>query len=493
MLFDYALARHTRRTRHFQLIFITALILLIGTDAWHPNPTLASPARAGFVSPVPIPGDGSQTFFETNKTVTGIFLDYWNANGGLAQQGYPISEVKGEISDLDGKPYTVQYFERAVFEYHPENSAPYNVLLSQLGVFQYKQKYPSGAPNQQPNTSPGSQLFAETGHRLGGKFLDYWQSHGGLTQQGFPISDEFTEISDLDGKPYTVQYFERAVFELHPENDAPYDVLLSQLGTFRNQQIGGRDGGPVEGSFDVGGYKLWISCIGQGSTTVLMDSSIGNGADQWSSVQPGISKFARACVYDRAWLGKSNPGPAPRTSEQMVKELHALLGAANVRGPYVLVGGQEGGLTMQLFAKLHKDEVSGLVLVDAVQADLDTLYATILTPEQNQQRKDSFTRSKEHGNWQDFDDSCNEVKAAGALPQVPTIVLRHGLPLPQPPGWPVDAIEKVWLQMQQDLANSVPGAKLIVAESSAHFIQLTQPDLVIQSIQDVVAASAPQK
>jgi len=157
------------------------------------------------------------------------------------------------------------------------------------------------------------------------------------------------------------------------------------------------------------------------------------------------------------------------------------------------VGGQEGGLTMQLFAKLHKDEVSGLVLVDAVQADLDTLYATILTPEQNQQRKDSFTRSKEHGNWQDFDDSCNEVKAAGALPQMPTIVLRHGLPLPQPPGWPVDAIEKVWLQMQQDLANSVPGAKLIVAESSAHFIQLTQPDLVIQSIQDVVAASAAHK
>ena len=66
---------------------------------------------------------------------------------------------------------------------------------------------------------------------MGGKFLDYWEQHGGLAQQGYPISDEFQEKSDLDGKTYTVQYFERAVFELHPENQAPYDVLLSQLGT----------------------------------------------------------------------------------------------------------------------------------------------------------------------------------------------------------------------------------------------------------------------
>ena len=107
------------------------------------------------------------------------------------------------------------------------------MLLSQLGTFRYKQKYPDGAPGQAANTAAGSVLFPETGKRLGGMFLDYWQSHGGLAQQGYPISDEFTEVSDLDGKPYTVQYFERAVFERHPENaGTPYDVLLSQLGTF---------------------------------------------------------------------------------------------------------------------------------------------------------------------------------------------------------------------------------------------------------------------
>jgi hypothetical protein len=202
------------------------------------QPPAASPTPTGVptFAPTPIPGDTTRTFPETGKTVRGLFLDYWERNGGLAQQGYPISDMFTEISALNGKPYTVQYFERAVFEYHPDNQAPYNVLLSQLGTFQYKQKYPNGAPGQTPNTSEGSVLFPETGHRVGGKFLAYWQQNGALAQQGYPISDEFMEKSDLNGQTYLVQYFERAVFELHPENEAPYDVLLSQLGTFQYRE-----------------------------------------------------------------------------------------------------------------------------------------------------------------------------------------------------------------------------------------------------------------
>ncbi len=181
----------------------------------------------------PMSQGASRTFPETGKTVRGTFLDYWNAHGGLAQQGFPISDEMQERSDIDGKTYTVQYFERAVFEYHPENQPPFNVLLSLLGDLQLKQKYANGTPIQHPNTRAGSVLFTQTGHRLGGTFLDYWNAHGGLMQQGYPISDELSETSNLDGKQYTVQYFERAVFEYHPENQAPNNVLLSQLGTFR--------------------------------------------------------------------------------------------------------------------------------------------------------------------------------------------------------------------------------------------------------------------
>src|SRR5688500_17198124 len=178
-----------------------------------------------------------RTFQETGKTVRGKFLAYWESHGGLAQQGFPISEEMEERSDTDGKTYTVQYFERAVFELHSENRPPHDVLLSLLGVFEYRRKYGSaGAPNQRASTD-NPFLFRETGKTLGGKFRAYWETHGGLPQQGFAISDEFQERSELDGKTYTVQYFERAVFELHPENaGTEHEVLLSHLGKFQHDR-----------------------------------------------------------------------------------------------------------------------------------------------------------------------------------------------------------------------------------------------------------------
>jgi carboxyl-terminal processing protease len=212
--------------RHSRTARLTALALLLLAS-------LAPPLWPGLGAPPASGQANSRTFPETGMTAQGKFLAYWNSHGGLAQQGYPISSEMQERSDTDGKTYTVQYFERAVFEAHPENKAPYDVLLSLLGSFTYKQKYPNGAPNQAANGGSGSMTFPQTGKTAGGLFLAYWKSHGGLAQQGYPISNEFQEKSDTDGKTYTVQYFERAVFEYHPENQAPYNLLLSQLGTAR--------------------------------------------------------------------------------------------------------------------------------------------------------------------------------------------------------------------------------------------------------------------
>src|SRR5438093_4027559 len=152
---------HHRRSR-FALVALTVSLLapMAPVAAYTPEAAHAQ--------------QGSRLFPETGKTVKGRFLDYWNKNGALPQQGYPISEEIQERSDTDGKTYTVQYFERAVFEYHPEYQAPYDVLLSLLGNFRYKAKYPGGAPDQRPNTATGSRFSPETGKRLGGKFLDYW-------------------------------------------------------------------------------------------------------------------------------------------------------------------------------------------------------------------------------------------------------------------------------------------------------------------------------
>lgn len=175
----------------------------------------------------------SRTFAETGHTVSGRFLEYWNAHGGLPQYGYPLSEPVQEKSDTDGKTYMVQYFERAVFESHPENFPPNDVLLTLLGTLFYKQRYGGNAPLQLPSSDLDAQKFSETGKSVGGRFLQYWRSHGDVAQFGFPISEELAEVSSINGRVYKVQYFQRAEMEYHPENQAPYDVLLSQLGTLR--------------------------------------------------------------------------------------------------------------------------------------------------------------------------------------------------------------------------------------------------------------------
>lgn len=175
-----------------------------------------------------------QTFPETGKAACGKFLEYWRTHGGLQQQGYPISQQMQEKSDTDGKVYTVQYFERAVFELHPEQRPPYDVLLSLLGSMRYKEKYPNGARELPEDAkAEAGMTFPETGKTVKGAFLEYWKNNGGLAQQGFPITNLIRERSELDGKEYIMQYFQRAVFELHPENKPPYNVLLSQLGAMR--------------------------------------------------------------------------------------------------------------------------------------------------------------------------------------------------------------------------------------------------------------------
>jgi hypothetical protein len=113
---------------------------------------------AALLAPLRLTGAQSDAryFPETHHTVRGVFLSYWTAHGGLAQQGYPLTEEFQEQNKLNGKTYTVQYFERAVFELHPENQPPFNVLLSQLGKCELDARYPNGCnPAAAPVGPPG--------------------------------------------------------------------------------------------------------------------------------------------------------------------------------------------------------------------------------------------------------------------------------------------------------------------------------------------------
>jgi hypothetical protein len=194
---------------------------------------LASLMMAGWAPSSAAAAIQCRTFAETGKTVCGRFLEYWLANGGLRQQGFPLTDEFIEINPTDGKPYLTQYFERARFEWHPENQAPYDVLLGLLGREQLQAKYPGGAPVGVPGNPIGANCvnFPQTDKRVCGAFILFWDANGGLAQQGLPLSDLFLETNPTDGKQYLTQYFERARFEYHPENQGTeYVVLLGLLG-----------------------------------------------------------------------------------------------------------------------------------------------------------------------------------------------------------------------------------------------------------------------
>jgi hypothetical protein len=211
---------------------LTATVLAAPTTL--PEPILTATAVAQVSNPtarVADPHDPVQLYFPlVGHTLAPPFRAYWEAHGGLAQFGYPLTQPFTEPSATDGKYYLVQYFERNRFEYHPENAGtPYEVLLGLLGrtVTAGRENEPPFRPVSLPD---GPLYFPTTGHTIGNVFHAYWQSRGGLPVYGYPISEPFTEVSPTDGLPYLVQYFERNRLEYHPELPAAYRVSLGLLG-----------------------------------------------------------------------------------------------------------------------------------------------------------------------------------------------------------------------------------------------------------------------
>jgi hypothetical protein len=189
-------------------------------------------------------GSGSTSFATpTQHNYAYQFTKYWQDHGGLAQFGLPWTEAFREYNPADGKIYTVQYYERARFEYHPEfKGTQYEVLLGLLGnqLTEQRRAKGEGAFNRFPDMHyPGGIYFGETGHNLRNTFKDYWLANGGLAIYGYPTSEEFEEVNPDDGKTYIVQYFERNRFEYHPENKGTrYEVLLGLLGNSLLKQKG---------------------------------------------------------------------------------------------------------------------------------------------------------------------------------------------------------------------------------------------------------------
>lgn len=185
-----------------------------------------------------------RAFPETGQQVCGRILSYWEQNGGLPVFGYPISPQVSQ--DVEGRMLQVQWFERNRLELHPENRAPYDVLLGRLGVDSLESarrdwtSFPKGSAS-------GPNYFPETGHAIAPQFAGYWSSQGlefdgapgksfeeSLALFGMPLSEPVVETNS-SGDTVLTQWFERARFEHHPKNaGSPYEVLLGLLGADLN-------------------------------------------------------------------------------------------------------------------------------------------------------------------------------------------------------------------------------------------------------------------
>lgn len=120
---------------------------------------------------------------------------------------------------------------------------------------------------------------------------------------------------------------------------------------------------------DIGGRTLNVYCSGQDGPTVVFETG-GNGPGlEWSHLQPRIAQFTRACWYDRAGVGWSDPPPQPRTSASVVGDLHELLRRAAIAPPYLFVGASVGGEYARVYTSRYPREVAGLVLLDSSHPD----------------------------------------------------------------------------------------------------------------------------
>jgi pimeloyl-ACP methyl ester carboxylesterase len=254
--------------------------------------------------------------------------------------------------------------------------------------------------------------------------------------------------------------------------------------------------GRFSGWFDVGGRRLFLRCVGHGSPTVVFEGGLSS---DWYQLQNQLAPFTRTCSWDHPGgpRSRSDPASGPRTAHDYVGDLHALLAAARVPGPYVLAGHSNGGLYTQLYASTHSDQVVGLVLIDAVHSAYHqrrlAMFKPLLPPGQWEAlRQDAMTVKHRLLDPEQVDIWTSERQVRRALRRsplqpMPLVALARGRP--DDPGAPfIEEDERLWRQLQQELAQLVPGGRLVVATHSGHNIHLEQPQLVVDTLRQVVRA-----
>lgn len=271
---------------------------------------------------------------------------------------------------------------------------------------------------------------------------------------------------------------------------------------------------------DVGDHSLHISCLGNGRPAVILDAGLGGTSRDWVLVQARLAAHTRACAYDRAGMGHSDPGPEPRSPARLANELGRLLKTAGVPGPYVLVAHSLSGKSARLFAAAHPEDVAAMVLVDTRSEKIDAAMppdeaeafvvalrrqAFLLTLARKvglvrlmgsilgdapglphgvatemallQTQPQSLRATTSEGLARSMDDAALN---GGSLGAIPLVVIAAGDSMASIPGW---------AEAQAELAVLSREGRLVVVGASSHLVQIDQPEIVIDAVLSVLGAA----
>lgn len=237
---------------------------------------------------------------------------------------------------------------------------------------------------------------------------------------------------------------------------------------------------------DVGNKRLFYYCMGTGSPLVVLETGLGSTSEDYHQVMPLVAGFTRVMCYDRAGLGSSTASNKVVTCQTAVNDLRGLLLAAQLPPPYILVGHSWGGLNMRLFASQFPDEVAGMIMLDAVHEDRYERFAEVLSPELRHRMMAAFQDPQRNDEQVDRVESIRQIKAARKHFDFPITVITRGLPDEAAPPWPVEAMQKIEVDLQTKFLSMSEKNKQVVAENSHHFIQCDQPRLVVKMIREMV-------
>jgi pimeloyl-ACP methyl ester carboxylesterase len=247
--------------------------------------------------------------------------------------------------------------------------------------------------------------------------------------------------------------------------------------------------GELDGKMEsASGLRLHIRCVGEGQPIVVFDSGLGQGAEAWAGVQPRVAAFTRACAYDRAGHGESDPAQVPHSNRQMGRELYALLQHAQQPGPYIFVGHSMGGTNVQLLLEEQQASVAGMVLLDAspepppiadIPAPMLADFEKDIAKLEGLDLKTMLAGFEElRASPRSLGDRPLAILVAGKTPEGPDVAAASA-----------EAVQRSREQAQRALGSLSTNSAFVVVPQSGHHIPNDAPEVVIGAINAVVKAA----